>query len=175
MIYWWGERMYEGCEMWVVGAYHWGGWLYPYWKRGDGDYPVRFVFHTKYGKLVKNPKAYYYTWRELKIAFESGKFEMGKVIAEKWLRYRDSLKTEEYQYRAARKMVSDLLNKIGERDMQIEKLIKKDDKLKEYIINLEKRFKAIGIEAGKIGWRKELKNKVKKEIKDLIKFVRRKK
>lgn len=166
MILWQQYKVYEGSEMWAVSGYHWGGWLWRPYAMGK-EFPVKFVFYSDTGKDERNPKAYYFTWRNMKTAYEQGNFEQGKYIQEKWEKYRNSMKTEEYNYRRVVSRVKTLTKHIKELE-QLDTL--REDRIKKIEANvkaMERECKEIGKVAGKKGWIKEAVDKFEKKCREI--------
>jgi len=171
MILWHCYRIYNGAENLAISSYHWGIWIDRFCLNGL-DFPVLFKFKLKNGWIEKNPKAYYFAWRKIKLAYENGDFETGKYINEKWQKYKDSMTTDEYNYRVASKRIKLLEKQLKENEALYKLLKLKDDQHKKSIKKTKKILKRIGREASKKGWTKTTILKFKKWIKKVLKELK---
>jgi len=166
-LLWWERRSFQGREDWYVSIYHWGGFLSKYWDRGEGKVPVSFTLNGKKYNVIK----YYYTFREMKEAYESGKLEPCKEIIEKWQAYFSRIREEEIDFRKTRSIIRSLRKKIKNYE---EASNEKDEKLKELKKELKKANKRLRVISKQSRSGKGVKalKKVKWVAKDILKKIK---
>ena len=166
---WIEERNYDGTELWTISGYRWGRFLSQHYARNDCNmFPVRFIIMTRFGLKKYNPRAYYWTWRNMRDCFERGDLDAGLKIYNKYKRKQDKLKTEQVEFRRLYRRFKDQEKII--KDMRALNILLRD-KLAEYDkveAGKIKVLKTISKEAKATGWEaqfKKLKDKAKSWLK----------
>jgi len=169
-IFLWIERNnYDGAEMWYISGYRWGRFVGKHWEDGLNEYPVKFVIYTKYGKKQYNPRAYFWTWNNMRNAFESGKLEVGVQEFREYDKKKDARKIEEIEYRRLYRVMKQQekeLNDIKAFLSIVSKKVEKYEKLDKKEIKV---IKQIGSEAKAKGWGGDLFEKFKRKIRGFAK------
>ena len=96
---WVCDRMYSGDELWTISSYR-HGWFLDQWNYGnDKLFPIQFIIKTKFGTILDiNPRAYYWTWRNMKLCFSRHDLDSGVKIHKKWKDKEDKLRAEQVEF-----------------------------------------------------------------------------
>lgn len=87
---------HSGDPLWSITAYRFGRFIEQHYKGSDSLFPEKFVIYTKYGKMTYNPRAYYWTWRNMVLNFERGCLEVG--VYEKWKKEQYKMSAEQIEF-----------------------------------------------------------------------------
>lgn len=167
LLWYLDNHVYHGREDWTISAYHWGGFLDRRWDKGEGEIPTFFILNGIEYNVIK----YYFSFQELKDAFENGQIDVSKAIVAKYRKDMDKLAKQDVEYnklmrviRAQRKTIKEL----EQIDIDRAEKVKKIDALAEKTL---KEFEKIGGEARDNGWNatdayEKLKNKCKQFLKE---------
>jgi hypothetical protein len=95
---WIESHNYKGDELWYISAYRWGRFIGHHWHDGVKEFPIKFKIYTRFGVKKYNPRAYYWTWRNMRDCFEAGNINPGIDEYKKWKSKKDKRRVEEIQF-----------------------------------------------------------------------------
>ena len=95
---WIESKNYKGDEMWYISGYRWGKFIAQHWHNGTKEFPIRFTIQTRFGIKKYNPRAYYFSWRNMRDCFERGDVDAGIKSYKKWKHKEDNRRIEEVQF-----------------------------------------------------------------------------
>jgi hypothetical protein len=129
-LLWWYRIQYGNMENWMVSVYHWGNHVGKHFKTKK-EIPIRFTLDGINYNVLK----YYVAYKEILIAFNSGKLEPAVESRNRWkAEYKRQCK-EEITFQNCYRIIKRLQRQIKEKENKELAYIQSDEKLK---IELEK-------------------------------------
>ena len=107
MLLWTLRNEFDYNEQWYTSIYHWGGFLYRFYKKGTGQMPVQFTIND----IKYNVGAYYIKLKQTMETFNEGQLEPSKIVLAKWRATENRLRKEEVALNSSYKVIKKLEQK----------------------------------------------------------------
>lgn len=164
MILWYGRTIFKGYDLWSVSFYHFGGSVWKRWRGGEGEFPIKFIYYTKHGKMVLDCRKYFYAWRFLRQCYESGDINGAHKLWEKYRKDKRIYNSEVVKYRRAVSVIRRQEKIIKEYEFYKNLYDKQVEKIKESNKQKKKVLRQVKKEGNEKGWVKELWQKFKDKL-----------